>query len=397
MHTLLAFLIQALVLSASAEERLALLRLFPSLEQKVPRMAILSGPTPVRALPALEKELLIDSGKLWVKMDDGSPSDPLGGNKARKLEFLLGAAKAEKAHTLITAGMYGSNHALATAVAAKRFGFKAKLILGPQPVTKDVKEKLLAFHALGAELRFHSGKIGMGIDLLKAQFAGKGSYYIPPGGSSVEGDLGYVNAFLELAEQLGPEQMPERIVVPVGSMGTAAGLLVGSCLAGMFEKVRIEGVGVADPLLTNDIALRKHAHRLHNYIRDTLSEPERKRLPRCGYISSDVALQFIDEYYDPGYGEATAEVHQAIALLKKTERIKTEATYSGKALAYLIADLRTSVVKDRKIPRTLFWLTYHNYDLKQIIREHRWKNPTKPWLELPEGFHSIFTTGRPGS
>jgi hypothetical protein len=237
----------------------------------------------------------------------------------------------------------------------------------------------------------------MGLDMLGSSFAGKDVYNIPPGGSNDTGDLGYVNAFLELAKQMPKDQLPERIVVPVGSMGTAAGLLVGTCLAGVFGKVRIEGVGVADPMLTSEIALRKQAIHLYLSIRSKLDAKDRARLPECPFMSSDTALKYTGDFYEPGYGAASPEVFKNIELLKKTEGLVTEGTYSGKALTYMVSDLRKSVVQDKHIGKTLFWLTYDSYDLDKIIDKHVWKDPNAKWKELPEDFQHLFTDGGEGN
>jgi 1-aminocyclopropane-1-carboxylate deaminase/D-cysteine desulfhydrase-like pyridoxal-dependent ACC family enzyme len=380
---------------------LPLFRAFPSLADKITRVKILDWPTKLKSLSRLEDALYEEQGlsaperpRLWVKRDDVSDS-LYGGNKARKLEFLIADAIESGATTLVTSGMYGSNHALATAAVARAFGFKSTLILGPQPVTPDVRRKLLTFRALGAEMRFHSGKVGMGIDIEKYAMLGAwprltGIYNIPPGGSNELSGLGYANAFFELVEQTGMDGLPERIVVPAGSLGTAAGLLVGSCLAGAWERVRIDAVQVADPMFTNEMALRAQAQDVYDFIRGKLSKADRAKLPKCDFGRSGRALKFTTAYYEPGYGAATPQVHDAIKLVKDVEYITVEITYSGKAMTYFLDEARRAIKERGTTPRTLFWLTYDSYDLEKVIETRQWSHPEMKWLDLPKDFWPLF-------
>ena len=401
----LTALLLSLVSPAQGAE-LALFRDFPSLGKAIPRFEILTGATPFGAMPKLEARLYTEAGKavparttLLVKRDDLSES-PLGGNKARKLEFLLANIFAKGAREVVTSGMYGSNHALATAVAAHEYGLKATLILGPQPVTANVRKKLLTFHALGAKLRFHSNRIGMGLDMLRAFLLdkivpGRHPYYIPPGGSNRLGDVGYVNAFLELRDQLGVDGLPDKIVVPVGTMGTSAGLLVGTCLAGVWERVKITGVNVADPLLTNDGATRSEARRLYNFLRQSADAADRARMPRCNFKSRK-AFEFVEQYYAPGYGAAYPNVFRGMELAKETENIVLDSTYSAKAFLYFLDEARHAVAAGRPLPRMLFWLTYNAYDFDQVINSHKWTNAAEKWRDLPKPFWRLFRDGRSG-
>ncbi|MBI3557491.1 MAG: pyridoxal-phosphate dependent enzyme [Deltaproteobacteria bacterium] len=401
--TVLTAISLAINLSAAAE--LPLFRDFPSLGKAISRVEILHGPTPLGPMPMLEARLYSEVGKpaparptLMVKRDDISES-PLGGNKARKLEFLLADIFGKGARGVVTSGMYGSNHALATAVAAHEYGLKATLILGPQPVTENVRKKLLAFHALGAKLHYHSNRIGMGLDMLWAYLAdkimpGRHPYYIPPGGSNRLGDVGYVNAFLELRDQLGVDGLPDTVVVPVGTMGTSAGLLVGTCLAGVWERVKIAGVNVADPLLTNDGATRSEARRLYNFIRQSADAADRARMPSCNFKSRK-AFEFIEQYYAPGYGAAYPNVFSGMELLKQTEGLIVDSTYSAKAFLYFLDQSRHAIASGRALPHMLFWLTYNAYDFDQVINKHHWTNAAEKWRDLPKPFWRLFVEGRP--
>lgn len=373
---------------------------FPSLKERVPRVELLKEATPVYGMRSLQHRLFGDAGKeepadarLWVKRDDGSDK-PLGGNKARKLEFLLAQAREKGAKSLVTSGMYGSNHALATTIAGREAGFDVELILGPQPVTQNVREKLLSLHALGARMRFHGNIVGMGLDLaasyLRSLLPFEHLYYIPPGGSSIEGDLGYANAFLELVDQMGAGGLPEEIVLPVGTGGTSAGLLLGTCLAGVWERVRIVGVVVEKPQLTTERSVRRDAKRTWDYIRDRLSPEDQARLPKCDFKRSAKAFWWVDGYWRPEYGEAGPEVFAALKLLHETEALELDGTYSGKAMHYFLDTARARIAAGTVLPKTLFWHTYNSYSLKNFIDPFPWRNPLEKWRELPRRFWRLF-------
>ncbi|MBI3541897.1 MAG: pyridoxal-phosphate dependent enzyme [Deltaproteobacteria bacterium] len=377
--------------AAAQAAELPLYSHYPSLKKSLARVEIIKEATPLLPMAQLEARIGATPGSLWVKRDDISDS-PLGGNKARKLEFLLAQVFAHGSDAIVTSGMWGSNHALATAVAAHEYGFKARLILGPQPVTDDVRHKILAMHALGAELRYHGNRIAMGLDMVGqmiASFFSKKLYYVPPGGSNDVGDLGYVSAFLELFDQVGIEGLPQRIYLPVGTMGTSAGLLVGSCLAGVYERVKIEGVNVADPLLTGDATTRRQAAHLYKFIKKHLDDRERARLPRCDFWSKK-AFEFISEYYAPGYGAAKPEVFAGMKVARETESIVLDRTYSGKAWLAFLERVEAEAKSGKPVPKTLFWHTYNSYDLDRTIATHPWKNPDEKWRELPKDFHWMF-------
>ena len=367
-----------------------LLSRLPSLST-IPHVEILTAVTEVHALKEMNKFYQSRKIKadLWIKRDDQSHL-ALGGNKSRKLEFIIGDAKAKGTSTLITSGNWGSNHAYSTAIAAKRFNFNVELLLGNQPITENVKKKLLADYAIGAKLNFYANQISLGIAIgkswLKAFFK-KDSYYIPPGGSSPVGNLGYANAFLELVDQLGVENMPKRIVLPMGTAGTTAGLLMGRCIAGLEDEVEIIGVGIADGPLSNRKLLVKTAKKLERFIQKNLSREDKAKLSNCQFDSKNPLISYNGNYSDPGYGEADEIVHEIIDRVRELESINLDATYSGKAFHYL-HDL---IKKDERPIKTLFWMTYNSYDLNKIIDTFNWKDQNKKYLDLPKKFHSIFT------
>ncbi|OFZ17138.1 MAG: hypothetical protein A2X86_01420 [Bdellovibrionales bacterium GWA2_49_15] len=366
-----------------------LTRKFPSLET-IARTPILDGETPYHALKNLETYLTgKEHGRLWVKRDDLS-SREVGGNKARKLEYLLAEAKRENASELITFGMWGSNHALATAIAGHALQLGVTLHLGPQPPTPDVRKKLLAMHALGAKLVFHGGQLSLGLGIAQGflrSLWSKKIFYIPPGGSNALSTLGYVNAFLELQEQLEGKPLPKRIFLPMGTAGTSAGLLVGSCLAGVQDQVQIVSVGISHSPISNGKSVLSLARKTYNFIRKHLSKADLARLPVCDFKKN---FTYLKEYSEPGYGATNPAVFLAMDLLQTQEGLVLDGTYSGKAFLAMRQTVEAEVKRGEEIPTTLFWLTYNGQRLEQIIHDFPWKNPAKPYLDLPQSFHFIF-------
>src|SRR5919197_800469 len=180
------------------------------LEMDLERIPLGNGPTPVRELRELGDEA--GEAPVWVK-DDGAYSD-VGGNKARKLEWLLADARRRRKRSVLTGGALGTNHGLATATFAARLGMRTILVLAPQPDSQHVRAQLARLQASGAELHFAPGFVSSFLIagwLIAARPArGQGiPYRIPPGGSNALGALGYVNAAFELAEQIERGEIPE--------------------------------------------------------------------------------------------------------------------------------------------------------------------------------------------
>jgi D-cysteine desulfhydrase len=369
---------------------------FPSL-QAIPRLSLLGpAPTPlqpltqVRALltPELEKDWL------WIKREDLG-SGEVGGNKARKLEFLLGQALIKGAKRVITFGMWGSNHALSTALAAKALGLKCRLYLGPQPLTQDVRDKLLALHALDAEIVYCDSSTSLGLSIAsqwtRSQFLGD-VFFIPPGGSNPLSTLGTIDAFFELAQQLeltskSKECDPLRIFLPMGTAGTAAGLLMGAHLLGLEEKVEIHAVGIADSWISNRLSIQILAKRTIAYLKGRLTRQELSTLPSTPLMPK---LHYTGQYTAPGYGGASFRVSSQISQVLDLEKIHLDQTYTGKAFLAMM-DTLAQEVDSGGVPRsTVFWHTYRHYPLKLWHAHHPWKDPKSPYLELPKEFHPLF-------
>lgn len=374
----------------------------PSL-RKLPRLTLVTHATPLERLASPEKLALngLPVPEIWIKRDDLT-HPLLGGSKTRKLEYLLGDAISMEKRRLITFGMWGSNHALATALAAKQFGLLAELHLGPQPITSDVKKKLLAMHALGARLVFHPNRFSLALAIaytspfnpLGPSSRDPNTYWIPPGGSHPLGCLGYANALLELIEQTKDKFSRLRVFVPMGTAGTLAGLLVGRWLAQAEDRVEVVGVGIAHGLLSNRGLALRLAERTRTLIRSLATDSE---LRQSSTPNFNHGLTYLSQYSPPGYGAASPQVHALVTQAEKEMGLHLESTYSAKAFLAMLELLKQEA--DQAAPRrqpvdgargNVFWLTYCPHPLDMMIAAHSWNNAHNPHIELPETFHSIF-------
>jgi D-cysteine desulfhydrase len=356
---------------------LAIVRRFPALAG-MPRHALTVLPTPVEPLTQLARRVA-DLPAVWIKRDD--QSGPLyGGNKPRKLEWLLGAARARGRRGVITFGGIGTHHGLATTICARDAGLDAVLMLVPQPVTDHVRHCLLLDHAFGAELHLADSVAGVVRRSLRrcaaALVAGRPLAVIPPGGSSARGALGYVNAALELAEQVAAGALPEpdAIFVPLGSGGTVAGLALGCRLAGL----RSEIVGV----LVTDI-LPPSPRRLAALAAATLRRMRRLApdVPHVAVRPDDFAI--VRHHLGTAYGAVTAAALDAQRLLLDAEGIALETTYTAKCLAALLELGARPALRGKTL---LFWNTFSSVDLSTAV-------PRLPdWRALPAAFHRFFVT-----
>jgi D-cysteine desulfhydrase len=297
----------------------------------------------------------ISVGELLVKRDDQS-AEVYGGNKVRKLEFLLGKALAGGYKAVLTYGSAGSNHALATAIYARQLGLVCHAILTPEPATPKIAEKLRCHVQL--ETRLEAANTREQIRAARARIMGAGDvgssiYEIPFGGSSWRGVVGFVNAALELADQvdagvLGP---PDLIYVAGGTEGSAAGLCLGLRLVGL--PVRIHEVRVTpDAMASPDLFARlftETASELHD--RDASFDPPDEPLQQ---------VKLRREFLGGGYAVPTPEANSAIELVERAEGISLETTYTGKAMAALIADGRAGQLATKRV---LFWNTYNSRPL----------------------------------
>ena len=289
---------------------------FPALRASLPRVALGEGPTPVRPLPGL-------SDGLWLK--DESPYGTLwGGNKVRKLEWILPHAKGRGRRTILTFGALGTNHGLATALYAREQGLRCAIALVDQPMDDHVRAQLARLHSSGATLhRTHTKALTVAaVPWLLARH--RKPYVLAAGGSSPVGALGYVETAFEIAAQVRDGELPEpaRVAVAVGSGGTAAGLLLGLRLAGLRTKVL--AVVVNDTLKLDHATLTRLARRSARLLRKRGADvPD----PEPG------DLTVTREWLGGGYGHATPESERAIALAREKEGLQLDPVYTAKAMA----------------------------------------------------------------
>ena len=314
---------------------------------ELPRVELGAGPTPVRELTNLGEAA--GSAPVWIK-DDGAFSD-LGGNKARKLEWLLGDARHRRSRTVVTGGALGTNHGLTTALAARRLGMRAVVVLVPQPVDGHVRAQLRRLEASGAELPRAGGLrravARAALVLGREAIAGRRPYPIPPGGSVPRGCVGYVQAALELADQVRAGDIPEpsHAVVALGSGGTAAGLLLGLRLAGL--RTRLVCVLVNDLIRLDAGSVARLAARTARF------------LGRHGAAASEAPsereVDVQTAWLGPGYGHPTAEGKAAIELLGERDGVELEPVYTAKAVAGMLALNRDGRFGEGPV---LYWHTY---------------------------------------
>ncbi|QHI68123.1 1-aminocyclopropane-1-carboxylate deaminase/D-cysteine desulfhydrase [Tichowtungia aerotolerans] len=311
------------------------------------RAALAELPTPVVELPVIEKTVGHD--RLFMKRDDLS-GPVYGGNKVRKLEFLLGEALDQGRKTVITYGAAGSNHALATAICCRQLGLNAISILAPQEPTDHVRKNLRMGQAVGAELHLCSDfnefpeATRQIVERCKER-DGVEPTIIPAGGTNAVGALGFVNAALELAAQM----QPDVIYVPMGTGGTVAGLQVGFLLTDF--KPRIEAIRVVERAFRDE----SHIKALCDELCEKLEIQERVAL-------EDITIR--DEFFGDGYGIATPEGRGAVDVFQNLENVVLENTYTGKTAAALLHDLRAGMLDGQTV---LYWNTLNSRDFSDEI------------------------------
>ena len=290
---------------------------FPELSDSLPHVR-LGSPSPVRMLEGLG---------VWLK-DDGRYGDgPWGGNKVRKLEWILPDARRRGRGTILTVGALGTNHGLATALYGREHGLRVALALVDQPLDDHVRAQLERLRQSGATLHRTRGKwrtVAVAPWLLARH---RMPYVLPAGGSSPVGTLGYVEAGLELGAQVAAGELPEPgcVVVAVGSGGTAAGLALGLELAGL--RSRVLGVVVNDLLRLDPSTLGRLSRRAARLLR--------RRGARLAAVAPGVEVT--RDWLGAGYGHPTADSERALGLAREREGLELDPVYTAKAMAGALA------------------------------------------------------------
>lgn len=282
-------------------------------------LPFLTAPTPVR-------RVAFDGGAVWVK-DEGHAGDRYGGNKVRKLGYLLAEAHDAGITDLVTTGATGSHHVIATAVYARTLGMRTHAVVFPQSPTAHVLENARRIEAVCATVRvvpsWLRGSLSVASRVARIlKDTGRLPRVIAAGGSSALGTRGWLDAGIELAGQIraGDLPSPARVYVPFGTGGTAAGLWAGFAVAGLDVEV------VAVRVVTRAIANRV---RLEQLARGAL-----------GLHGSDVdlgRLRIANELYGAGYGRFDDRVSDAVAVGREAG-LPLETTYGGKAFACCLAE-----------------------------------------------------------
>lgn len=303
-----------------------------------PRVRLGHFPTPLEFMPNLTKHL--GGPNLYIKRDDCTGL-ATGGNKTRKLEFLVAQALAMGADTLITQGAVQSNHARQTVAAAARVGMKCKILLEQRvphaSQEYDQSGNVLLDHLLGGEI---TARLPAGTDMQKAmedlaaemQAAGRKPYVIPGGGSNPVGALGYVACAQELLHQSFEQGVAiDHVVHATGSTGTQAGLVVG--LRASNSGIPVYGISVRAPKERQEENVWKLVQGTVDYM----------SLPAASVERADVVAD--SDFVGEGYGIPTDSMLEAVRLVASQEAILLDPVYSGKGMAGLIALVRSGHFK----------------------------------------------------
>ena len=304
---------------------------------RFPRIKLAHLPTPLEFLPRLTEHL--GGPSIYVKRDDctGLAS---GGNKTRKLEFLMADAREQGADTIITQGAVQSNHARQTAAAAARLGMQCELLFENR-IAEPGEDYLNSGNVLldrlfGANTHHYPGGSDMNGAMeehaaeLKSQ--GRKPYIIPGGGSNPIGALGYVNCALELLHQANEQQLHiHHIVHATGSAGTQAGLVTG--LRATHSGIPVLGIGVNAPRDAQEEKVYQLALEAADYIGASGCVRREDVIANCDYIGD-------------GYGVPTDGMREALLLLARLEGLLFDPVYSGKGLAGMIDLIKQGQFKE---------------------------------------------------
>ncbi|GHU72210.1 1-aminocyclopropane-1-carboxylate deaminase [Clostridia bacterium] len=318
-----------------------------------PRVSLGFFPTPLYKLERLSELLNIS---LYIKRDDFSGMSLFGGNKIRKLEYLMGDAVAKGCDTVFTYGATQSNHAMQTVTACRRVGLTPILYLNAyvKPDENDIRSNMLLDRILGAEMHIVEGTadeteadteercFALGkahAELLEAR--GHKCYDIPLGGASHIGSTAFIGGYCELQEQcidLGIE--PDYIFTATGTGGTLAGLTAGHSLLG--AKANVIAVAVSHKAPEYETKCAKLANEC------------------LGWLGSDTCVSAGDftvdrDYFAPGYEQPNEAATEAIRLLARTEGLLTDPVYTGKAFAGLTGHIRSGKIATGST--VVFWHT----------------------------------------
>ncbi len=299
-----------------------------------PRTRLCQAPTPLEPLPRLTEAL--GGPQVWMKRDDLTGMG-LGGNKVRKLEFLVGDALAKGADHLVTQGAVQSNHVRQTAAVAAKLGLACTAVLEHRIETNDSaylnSGNVLLDRLMGTHIEYRPGGTDMqaAIEEVGARLTTQGAkpYLIPGGGSNAVGALGYAAVALELLSQVSEMGLQvNRLVHATGSAGTQAGLVAG--LHAMSSPIRVLGIGVRAPKDRQEANVLRLAQATAAHMGVDRPVPAAAVEANCDYVGG-------------GYGIPTPGMIEAVRMLARLEGIFLDPVYSGKGMAGLMDLIRRGV------------------------------------------------------
>ncbi|MHA1338977.1 MAG: 1-aminocyclopropane-1-carboxylate deaminase/D-cysteine desulfhydrase [Promethearchaeota archaeon] len=359
---------------------------FPILLQKykglknLPWIKLTELPTPIKKLQNLASKIGVDS--LYIKQDD--ICNPVyGGNKPRKFEFVLADILKKNRRNIITMGGTGTNHGLAQTILCrqvekmKNIKLNSYVFMFDQTLTEHVRKNLLLEQYYGSKLIYCNSMISCIFKMLFKYIFTPKCYFVWPGASRPLGTIGFVNAAYELKSQIDEGIIPEPdyIFVPVGSTGTSAGLLLGCELLNL--KTKIYGVAVTELQFSS---AKKVVDLAYNTWKFMIKND--KNIPIINKKSLFRRLIVNTNFFGGAYGLPTKEGIEAIKLLKETENLDFEPTYTGKTLAALI-DFVQKNKNDLKEKTILYWNTLNS-------RKHDKEIQSVDYHSLPRDFHKYF-------
>jgi D-cysteine desulfhydrase/L-cysteate sulfo-lyase len=296
----------------------------------LPRVKLALTPTPLVEASRLSRSLA--GPRILFKRDDLTGAG-LGGNKVRKLEYVIGRALAEKADTLVVCGGFQSNLARIASAMGAQLGLQVELVLGGVPgEAREPIGNLMLDHLYGARVRFVETEprweFGTALEEVMATLRSQGRrpYLIPLGASSAEGMASYIEASTEMLAQFREQQLrPDYLYVAVGSGGTYSGLMLAS--KNMAIPYQVVGVSVS---------------RTAEHYRENLAVDMRQAAAQLGLAAAPgpAEINIEDRYRGNGYGEVSEGCNRAIALVARTEGILLDPVYSGKCMHGLIEHIR---------------------------------------------------------
>lgn len=361
----------------------------------LPRAPLTQLPTPIHRYPQFAQQHKIHT---FSVKHDNLTSCFYGGNKVRKLEYLLGHAVATQRTSIMTFGYAGSNFCLASSLYARQLGLQNHVFLLPQVNSQTVRHNLLLNQAAGAHLHHYANKNQLiaGVIAHTIKHVLKPSMRINAGGSDPLGILGFVNAAYEYPEQLQQQQANpvDRLYIAFGSMGSVAGLALGLAAQGLLgQPTKIITSRVVPEPFASLKALRRMLQQTLRFIRryaPTFAQD---------YTVEEILahIQIRDEFFGREYGDRSPA---ALAAIEDAQTIDMplDATYSAKAFATLLADAQAGLLTNQHV---LFWNTYNSASLDDLAMQLNCDNPSLDrdigvtdldYRTLPKAFWPYFDT-----